>query len=413
MSTALLTDRYELTMLEGALASGLAEHRAVFEVFARRLPAGRRFGVVAGQGRLAELLPQVSYGDGEVEAVDFLAPRTRRWLAGRRLALDISAYAEGETYSPGSPVLTVEGCFGEALLLETLVLSVLNHDSAVASAAARMVVAAAGRPLLEMGGRRTHEQAAVAAARAAYVAGFAMTSNLEAGRRHGVPTAGTSAHAFTLAHTDELTAFQAQVSSLGPGTTLLVDTYDTAQGIRNAVRAAGTGLGAVRLDSGDPLEEVPRARALLDQLGALSTRIVVTGDLDEHQIASLEALPVDTYGVGTSVVTGSGAPTAGFVYKLVAVAREPGGNAELVPVAKRSTGKSTVGGRKWAYRRDDGADVLRRAPGGSGRPLQQALPSVDDVPAARRHCAQALSVLDEDARRLDPGAPRPVVREDA
>ena len=214
MSSALLTDRYELTMLESALASGLADHRAVFEVFARRLPPGRRFGVVAGQGRLAVLLPDLVYGADELAALDFLAPPARRWLADRRPSLEVSAYAEGETYTAGSPVLTVAGCFGEGLLLETLVLSVLNHDTAVASAAARMVLAAGGRPLLEMGGRRTHEQAAVAAARAAYVAGFAMTSNLEAGRRHGVPTAGTSAHAFTLAHEDELSAFRAQVASL-------------------------------------------------------------------------------------------------------------------------------------------------------------------------------------------------------
>jgi nicotinate phosphoribosyltransferase len=413
MSSALLTDRYELTMLESALASGLADHRAVFEVFARRLPPGRRFGVVAGQGRLAVLLPDLVYGADELAALDFLAPPARRWLEGRRLGLELSAYAEGETYRPGSPVMTVEGCFGEGLLLETLVLSVLNHDTAVASAAARMVIAAGGRPLLEMGSRRTHEQAAVAAARAAYVAGFAMTSNLEAGRRHGIPTAGTSAHAFVLAHDDELSGFAAQVSTLGAGTTLLVDTYDTEQGIRNALRAAGTTLGAIRLDSGDPLDEVPRARALLDQLGAPDTRIVVTGDLDEHQIAALAACPVDSYGVGTSVVTGSGAPTAGFVYKLVAVAREPGPDAPLVPVAKRSSGKSTVGGRKWAYRTDDGTEVVRLSPGGSGRPLQAPLPLTDDVAVARLHCSGVLDGLDDDARRLDPGSPRPVHREDA
>jgi nicotinate phosphoribosyltransferase len=405
MSTALLTDRYELTMLQAALAGGLAHHRAVFEVFARRLPPGRRFGVVAGQGRLAGLVRDLAFGSDELAAIDFLDDRSRTWLDGRQLDLEVSAYREGETYWPGSPVLTVEGCFGEGLLLETLALSVLNHDTAVASAAARMVLAAQGRPLLEMGGRRTHEQAAVAAARAAFVAGFAMTSNLEAGRRHGIPTAGTSAHAFTLAHASEADAFRAQVATLGPGTTLLVDTYDTAQGIRTAVEVAGTGLGAVRLDSGDPREEVPRARALLDELGARRTRIVVTGDLDEHSIAELATQPVDTYGVGTSVVTGSGAPTAGFVYKLVAIAREQGPQAELVPVAKRSTGKSTVGGRKWAYRTDDGREVLRLRPGGDGRPLQQPLGAADDVEAARARCRDALAALPDDARLLTPGSP--------
>ena len=405
MTTALLTDRYELTMLEAVLRGGLAERQAVFEVFTRRLPRGRRFGIVAGQGRLAQLLPQVRYGEQALAAVDFLGEDALSWLRDRPLGLQVSAYAEGETYVPGSPVLTVAGCFGEGLLLETLVLSVLNHDSAVASAAARMVLAAAGRPLLEMGGRRAHEQAAVAAARAAYVAGFSMTSNLEAGRRHGVPTAGTSAHAFTLAHRTEIEAFRAQVATLGTGTTLLVDTFDTEQGIRNAVEVAGPQLGAVRLDSGDPQVEVPRARALLDALGATRTRIVVTGDLDESSISALADAPVDTYGVGTSVVTGSGAPTAGFVYKLVAIAHDDGPDAPLVPVAKRSVGKTTVGGRKWAYRTGDGREVLRARPAGAGRPLQLPLPSTDDVEAARAHCAAVLAALPEQARRLDPGPP--------
>lgn len=404
MSTALLTDRYELTMLESALGSGLADHRAVFEVFARRLPPGRRFGVVAGQGRLAALVDDLRFGPDELAGLDFLSDRTKDWLADRPLSLELSAYPEGETYAPGSPVLTVEGCFGEGLLLETLALSVLNFDTAVASAAARMVLAAGGRPLIEMGGRRTHEQAAVAAARAAWIAGFATTSNLEAARRHGIPTAGTSAHSFTLAHPTEVEAFRAQVATLGSGTTLLVDTYDTEQGIRNAVAVAGPGLGAVRLDSGNPADEVPRARALLDELGATGTRIVVTGDLDEHSIAALADRPVDGYGVGTSLVTGSGAPTAGFVYKLVAVAREPGPAAPLEPVAKRSLGKATLGGRKRAYRTDDGREVLRLAEGGTGRPLQQPL-QAEDVAVARERCAAALAALPADARRLDPGTP--------
>jgi nicotinate phosphoribosyltransferase len=405
MTTALLTDRYELTMLDAALRTGLAERPAVFEVFARRLPPGRRFGIVAGQGRLGELLPQVRYDEGTLAALDFLGDDVRAWLRDRPLGLDVTGYREGEAYAPGSPVLTVAGCFGEGLLLETLVLSVLNHDTAVASAAARMVLAADGRPLLEMGSRRTHEQAAVAAARAAYVAGFAMTSNLEAGRRHGVPTAGTSAHSFTLAHRTELEAFASQVAALGPGTTLLVDTYDTAQGIRNAVAVAGPSLGAVRLDSGDPHEEVPRARALLDALGATSTRIVVTGDLDETSIADLAGVPVDAYGVGTALVTGSGAPTAEFVYKLVAIAESADPGAPLVPVAKRSAGKSTIGGRKWAYRTDDGREVLRDVAGGPGRPLQEPLPAHGDVDRARDHCAATLAALPPQARRLDAGLP--------
>jgi nicotinate phosphoribosyltransferase len=407
MSTALLTDKYELTMLDAALHSGLAGRRAVFEVFARRLPPGRRYGVVAGQGRLHAVLRDFTFGPDELATVRaFVSADTCAWLDGRVLGGDVWAYAEGETFFPGSPVLTVEACFGEGLLLETLVLSVLNHDSAVASAAARMVTAAGGRPLIEMGSRRTHEEAAVSAARAAYIAGFAATSNLEAGRRHGVPTAGTSAHAFTLAADDEKVAFRAQVRAQGLGTTLLVDTYDTEQGIRKAIEVAGPELGAIRLDSGDLADETRKARALLDALGAPDTKVVVTGDLDEGSVAALAATPADSYGVGTSVVTGSGAPTAGFVYKLVAIADSDRPDAPLRPVAKTSIGKATVGGRKWAARTAAG-EVLRLTPDGfppQSRPLQSPL-AAEDVEAARRRCAASLAELPADARRLAKGEP--------
>jgi nicotinate phosphoribosyltransferase len=345
---ALLTDRYELTMVAAALADGTAERDCVFEVFARRLPHGRRYGVLAGTGRLLEALPHFCFGDDELAALreqGLTDERLLDWLADFRFSGDIEGYAEGDLYFPGSPVLTVRAPFAEGVLLETLALSVLNHDSAIASAAARMVAAACERPCIEMGSRRTHEEAAVAAARAAYMVGFASSSNLEAGRRYGVPTTGTSAHAFTLLHDDERSAFQAQVNVLGPGTTLLVDTYDVDQGIRTAVEVAGPELGGIRLDSGDLPTLATHARELLDSLGATSTRIVVTSDLDEYAIAGLMAAPVDRYGVGTSLVTGSGAPTAGMVYKLV----ERDGR----PVAKRSEGKRSVGGRKHAVRRHD------------------------------------------------------------
>jgi nicotinate phosphoribosyltransferase len=222
-----------------------------------------------------------------------------------------------------------------------------------------MVAAACGRPCIEMGSRRTHEMAALAAARAAYLVGFGSTSNLEAGRRYGMPTAGTSAHAFTLLHDDEAAAFRAQVDTLGTDTTLLVDTYDVERGIRTAVEVAGPELGAIRLDSGDLPTLARRARELLDELGATSTRVVVTSDLDEYAIAGLMAAPVDGYGVGTSLVTGSGAPTAGMVYKLV--------ERDGVPVAKRSEGKNSVGGHKRAVRRHDSdgiavAEVVSSAP---------------------------------------------------
>jgi nicotinate phosphoribosyltransferase len=357
-STALLTDQYELTMLRAALRSGVAQRRAVFEVFARHLPHGRRYGVVAGAGRLLDALARFRFGP---EELGFLADAgvadeaTLRYLEAYAFSGDIWGYAEGDCYFPGSPILVVEAPFAEAVVLETLVLSILNHDCAIASAASRMVTAAGDRPLIEMGSRRTHELAAVASARAAYIAGFDFTSNLRAGHDYGVPTSGTAAHAFTLAHDSERDAFRAQVDALGPGTTLLVDTYDVAAAVRTAVEVAGPALGAIRIDSGDLLVVARQARTLLDSLGAVKTRIVVSGDLDEYSIAALAAIPVDGYGVGTSLVTGSGVPTAALVYKLVARADKPGAAAPLRAVAKRSVGKPGRPGRKWAVRSRDAA----------------------------------------------------------
>ncbi|PJJ62359.1 nicotinate phosphoribosyltransferase [Compostimonas suwonensis] len=350
-STALLTDRYELTMLEAALASGTSQRECIFEVFARRLPDGRRYGVLAGTGRLLDLIERFRFDDREL---DWLRSNTvvtgaaLDWLADFRFSGSIWGYREGEVYFPNSPVLIVEAPFAEAVLLETLALSVINYDSAVASAAARMVSVSRGRPLAEMGSRRTSEDAAVAAARAAFIAGFDATSNLEAGRQWGIPTMGTAAHAFTLLHDTEEDAFRAQVAALGPGTTLLVDTYDIPEAVELAVEVAGTGLGAVRIDSGDLPVLVQQVRAQLDALGATGTKITVTNDLDEFAVAALAASPVDSYGVGTSLVTGSGAPTAGMVYKLVARRDDAG---DWISVAKRSAAKATVGGRKTAVRR--------------------------------------------------------------
>lgn len=346
MSTALLTDHYELTMLSAALADGTASRRCTFEAFARRLPDGRRYGIVGGTGRVVEAITRFRFGEDELrELADrtVVDPATLDWLAGYSFSGDVDGYPEGELYFPGSPLFTVCGTFAEAVLLETMVLSILNHDAAIVSAAARMVSAANGRPIIEMGGRRTHEAAAVSAARAAYLAGFASTSNLEAGRTYGIPTAGTCAHAFTLLHDSEHAAFAAQVKALGVGTTLLVDTYDITRGIDTAIEVAGPELGAIRIDSGDVGVLARQAREQLDRLGARNTKIVVSGDLDEYAIAALRAEPVDAYGVGTSLVTGSGAPTAGMVYKLVEV--------DGRPVAKRSSHKESRGGRKSAIRR--------------------------------------------------------------
>ena len=343
-STALFTDRYELTMLQAAIADGTVDRVCVFEVFARRLPAGRRYGVVAGTGRLLDAIADFRFGEDElVQLRPFLDRATLDYLAGYRFDGDIDGYPEGELYFPDSPVFSVTGSFGAAVILETLVLSILNHDCAIASAAARMASAAGDRPLIEMGTRRTHEESAVAASRAAFLAGFSATSNLEAGRRFGIPTAGTAAHAFTLLHDTEQAAFSSQVATLGVGTTLLVDTYDITAGIATAVEVAGPDLGAIRIDSGDLGVLTRAARRQLDSLGAVGTRIVLSGDLDEYAIAALRSEPVDVYGVGTALVTGSGAPTAGMIYKLVAV--------DGRPVEKRSADKQSHGGRKSALRR--------------------------------------------------------------
>jgi nicotinate phosphoribosyltransferase len=351
--TALLTDHYELTMLQAALHSGAAQRKAIFEVFARHLPHGRRYGVVAGTGRVLDAIERFRFGPADLAFLDdagVVDAATLAFLEGYRFSGQVWGYAEGDCYFPGSPILVVEGTFAEAVLLETITLSILNHDCAIASAASRMVTAAGDRPLIEMGSRRTHERAAVASARAAYLSGFASTSNLRARYEYGVPSAGTSAHAFTLVHDNERHAFLTQLDALGKGTTLLVDTYDVARAVRTAVAAAGPELGAVRIDSGDLPALARQVRALLDSLGATHTRIILTGDLDEYSIAALAAVPVDGYGVGTSLVTGSGAPTAALVYKLVARSDQGG---VLQPVAKRSVGKPGRGGRKWAVRHRD------------------------------------------------------------
>jgi nicotinate phosphoribosyltransferase len=407
-STALLTDRYELTMLTAALRSGAAGRRAVFEVFARALPHGRRYGVVAGTGRFLDALEQFRFGPEELTFLrdgGIVDEATLRYLADYRFTGNIWGYGEGDCYFPGSPILVVEAPFAQAVVLETLALSILNHDSAIASAASRMVAAADGRPIIEMGSRRTHEMAAVASARAAYIAGFATTSNLRAGHDYGIPTSGTSAHAFSLVHDSERDAFAAQLAALG-----------------TAVELAGPSLGAVRIDSGDLPRVTGQVRTLLDELGAKQTRIVLSGDLNEYSIAALAAAPVDGYGVGTSLVTGSGAPTAALVYKLVARALEDNGDGELRPVAKRSVGKPGRGGRKWSARRLDdtgtavaevittnGADdALARHP---ARPLLRPLVRRGEIvgreplAAARERHQVTLAELPVHAAQLSRGYP--------
>ena len=430
-STALFTDHYELTMVDAALAAGTAHRDSVFELFARRLSGARRYGVVAGTGRLLEAIEHFRFGDAELawlQEQGFLRAETLDWLADYRFHGNIWGYPEGEVFFPGSPLLTVESSFAEGVLLETLALSVLNEDSAIATAASRMSHAAQGKPLAEMGSRRTGEHSAVAAARASYIAGFSATSNLEAGRQYGVPTMGTAAHSFTLLHDSERSAFEAQVATLGVDTTLLVDTYDLEQGVRTAIEVAGTGLGAVRIDSGDLPVVVGQVRELLDRLGATETKITVTNDLDEYTVAALAASPVDSFGVGTSVVVGSGTPTMGMVYKLVARADDHG---NWVDVAKTSTDKASVGGRKSVRRLYDAAgraeaEIVFLGDGPGGEPEGEALGSAarevvvplitdgvtdlahtgrEGMLAARERHERRVAELPADAMRLSRGDP--------
>lgn len=403
-------------MVSAALRDGTADRHCVFEVFARRLPTGRRYGVVAGTARLVELIQDFRFADEQLDylrSVGVVDDELADWLSGFEFRGDVSGYQEGELFFPGSPILTVSGAFAECVVLETIVLSVLNHDCAVAAAAARMVTAARGRPVIEMGSRRTHERAAVAAARAAYLAGFAYSSNLEAGRLYGIPTTGTAAHAYTLLHDDEAAAFASQVAALGKDTTLLVDTYDISEGIRTAIAVAGPELRAIRIDSGDLSVLAAHSRQLLDSLGATETKIIVSGDLDEYSIAALAAEPVDIYGAGTAVVVGSGAPTASLVYKLVEV--------DGRPVVKRSENKATVGGRKTAVRRHKPSGtateeivVSQGVPDWQSgdkllqRDFMMSGETVDDIPSlneSREHLRDALISIPWEGLKLSAGDP--------
>lgn len=420
-------------MVDAALKAGTANRSTVFELFGRRLPATRRFGVVAGTGRFLEALQRFRFTDEQLRWLSdkrIVSADTVKFLEHFEFKGDIFGYAEGECYFAGSPILTVKGSFAEAVLIETLALSILNHDCAVASAASRMTIAAHGRPCLDMGARRTHERAAVSAARAAVIGGFMGTSDLEAGIRYDLPTIGTSAHAFTLLHDSEEDAFRVQINALGTATTLLVDTYDIAQGVERAVkiaREAGGELGAVRLDSGDLVAQAFKVRGQLDALGAHSTKITVTSDLDEYAIAALGAAPVDSYGVGTRLVTGSGVPTAALVYKMV---ERQDLSGSWIDVAKKSASKSTVGGRKFAGRvmgdsgyaaeellvvnasAEQAAEVLAEQ---GARPLQVQLVSnglVDEayvgaaaVKRAREHHLRVRNELPYQAWRLSEGDP--------
>ena len=417
-SYALQTDRYEFTMLDALVQAGRAEKRSVFEVFSRDLPNGRPFGVFAGINRI---LPKIDHFSFDDEILRFLKEEkivskdTLDYLSSFRFNGDVTSYQEGEIYFPNSPVVTVEATLGEALLLETLILSTINFDSAIASAAVRIVLAAKGKFVMEAGSRRVDPEAAVNAARAAYIGGAHVTSNLEAGRKWGIPTAGTASHAFTLSFPSELEAFENQSKYLSENSIFLVDTYDIETGIRNAVKASNSKLKGIRIDSGDLVAASKTARKLLDELGAPQAQIMVSGDLDEFKILDLSQAPIDAFESGHKLVTGSGAASAGFVYKLVAT-ESHFETAKMVPVEKKSEGKRSLGGKKIAKRklRFDGIaieesifldqSVVQNTLGNAYRDLQsqimrsgeyEDLLTVDD---ARNHLIKTVSEIPDEIR---------------
>ncbi len=364
---ALLTDRYQLSMLAGYAAAGLAERRAVFELFVRELPACRRFLVAAGVGRMVAALSALRFTEADLAWLDrdrvlgpvLARPAVRALFEGLRFRGRVLAVPEGRLCFPGEPLVRVEGTLAEAQLVETLLLSIVNHDTRVASKAARIVIAAQGRPCFEFGTRRTHERAAVDAARAAYVAGFAGTSNEEAARTWGVPVTGTMAHAFVLAfaaddgEAGEELAFRSFGETFEAPSIALVDTFDTLRGVERAARAMGDKLAGVRLDSGDLAALAPLARARLDAAGHPKARLVLSNDLDEYAISALlhDKVPADAFGVGTMAVCTPDAPALGAVYKVVALEDARG---RLTAVQKRAPGKGGTAGVKQVLRVRDG-----------------------------------------------------------
>jgi nicotinate phosphoribosyltransferase len=344
----LKTDLYQIAMVSGYFRSGMADRVITCEAFARRLPSSRRFLVMAGTSEIREALCSFRFSKEDIEFLhsipalrEAMSPAFAEWLSAFRFSGDMWAMAEGEIVFPGEPLVRITAPLPQAQLSETLILSILNHDIKVASKAARMVLAACGKPLMEFGTRRTHHEAAVRAARAAYLAGFHSTSNIEAGRRFGIPVSGTVAHMWTMVNASESEAF-GKWSRLWSRPAFLVDTYDTEAAVRIV---AGIGNAAtVRIDSGDLASEARMARRILDGEGSRAA-IVASGDLDEYSIRHLvsSGAPIDMFGVGTKLVVPDDAPSPGIVYK--AVQDETDGR----PLIKASGGKTTMPGRKQVF----------------------------------------------------------------
>ncbi len=354
----LLTDEYELAMADSYLAQGMASQHATFELSVRRLPPQRGYLIAAGLERVVDYLTRLHFDE------DALAHLLREQIVSERLAEhlrelrftgSLDAVAEGTAMFGGEPFLRVEGDLITCQIAETYLLNQVTYSTMVATKAARIVEAAAGRPVVDFGFRRAHgADAGLLAARSAYIGGLAATATVEAGRLWGVPTTGTMAHSYVLSFPSELDAFVAFLHDHPDRSTLLIDTYDPIAGVRNVVAAAslaGVTPQAVRIDSGDLVELSLDVRAILDGAGLVTTRIVCSGDLDEYRIDELIAsgAPIDGFGVGTSLVTSADAPSLGGVYKLVEL--------EGRPVMKTAQGKVTLPGRHQVFRQE-GGDVI-------------------------------------------------------
>ena len=408
--SALFVDLYELTMAQLYYERGMTGE-AVFELTVRELPEGWDYLIAAGLERALDFLETLRFEEEDLENLVSLPQFNRRFieqLRALRFSGDVWAPPEGTVVYPDEPLIQVVAPLPEAQIVETAMINQVAYPTLVASKAARAVDAAAGRPVIEFGGRRAHgSEAAIEASRATYIAGFEATSSVEAGRRYGIPTTGTMAHSFVLASDSEADAFEAFAARY-PATTLLVDTYDTAAGVANAIRTAkkhGHGsVGAIRIDSGDFLNESWQARIKLDTAGMSDVRIVASGGLDEYRIGELvnANAPIDIYACGTSIVAPPDAATLDSAYKMVAYQ----GRA----VAKRSPGKPSIGHRKQVWRLPEGDRIARfdESAGAEAEPLLRQV-----MAAGQRTAAGRDSLTQMRARAATGRGPRPVEIEPA
>ncbi|MDI1435232.1 nicotinate phosphoribosyltransferase [Polyangium sorediatum] len=363
---ALRTDLYQLTMAAGYFHRGMQDRRATCEMFVRRLPRHRRYLLAMGIERLLGYLETLSFTEDEIRYLrdvpalrDAMTEPFVEYLRRFRFRGDVAAVREGTVVFANEPLVRISAPIIEAQIVETFLLSAMNHATMIASKAARVVRAAGGAGVIEFGTRRTHPEAAVDAARSAYAAGFVGTSNVEAGKRFGIPVMGTAAHIWTMAHATEEEAFENYVATFPSASILLIDTYDTLRGAERAARIAKDKLKGVRLDSGDLLALSRAVRPILDAAGCTSAKIVASGDLNEYKIEALvrAGAPIDLYGVGTDLVASIDSPALGGVYKLVEIEQE---GRVVVPICKFSEGKATFPGPHQVYRFVDGAGVLAR-----------------------------------------------------